>query len=379
VDSAPVPSGFSITPATIDVTPADVTTTFTVTLADPLGVSSASISYPSISGSGFSDVVALSRTAGTATNGTWTGSVVIPRYSAPSTRGVTLLVLDTAGQSRRFGHDDQAYTIDDGVLLPLGSGPARLVITNTGLVERMPPQVREVTFTPSPVTAGGSTLLSIRIVDDLSGVSGAVVATFDTLGDVTLTRISGTANDGVYQVTVPVPLTNPAGTEGWFVVADDAFGNSGYFDTSLHPWLPALSINAAPPSYALWAATLGLSGAADEDDDQDGNANAVEYVLGLDPLAPDSAQPTIQFTPTHAVFTFHRDDASETGDVFLVFEAGTSLGDWTSSFLIGATTAGSSPGVFVTENGAGPDKIEITVPRPPEGTLFGRLKVTVSP
>ncbi len=378
VDSPPVPSGFSITPATIDAAAADVTVTFTVTLADPLGVDTAWLSYPSISGSGFSDIVPLSRTAGTATNGTWSGTLLVPRYSAPGTRSLTLHVYDTAGQTRRFGHDDQGYPIYDGVLLQLGSGSARLAITNTGLVERMPPQVREVTLTPNPVTAGGSTLVSVRIVDDLSGVSDPVFATFDS-GDVLLTRISGTANDGVYQGTLSVPIATAAGNEFWSVVATDAFGNSGYFDTFLHSWLPELEVDAAPPSYALWSATLGLVGEASNDDDQDGILNAIEYVMGLDPLAPDSAPPTIELTPTLAVFTFQRDDASETGDVSLAFEVGTLPGDWTSSFTIGATTIASSPGVVVTENGTAPDTIEISVPLTVEPTLFGRLKVTVSP
>jgi hypothetical protein len=378
-DTPPTPSGFAITPATIDASGANVTVTFTVTLADPLGVNLAWISLPSDSGLTATETVPLSRTGGTAANGTWSGTLLVPRYSAPSARSLTLYAVDTAGQSRRFGHDDQAYTIYDGVVQSLGSGPARLVITNSGLIDRLPPQVRAVTLTPNPLTAGGSTLLSARIVDDLSGVSGAVLATFDTLGDVLLTRISGTANDGVYEGTLSVPITTPAGNQAWSLAVNDAFGHSGNFESSLHPWLPGLQVTAAPPSYALWAATLDLVEGANGDDDNDGIPNVVELVLSLNPLVPGTAQQTLQLTPTLAVFTFYRDDASETNDISLAFETGVTPGIWTGTFTIGTNTAGSSPGVVITENGTDPDKIEIAVPLPPEGALFGRLKVTVAP
>ena len=79
------------------------------------------------------------------------------------------------------------------------------------------------------------------------------------------------------------------------------------------------------------------------------------------------------------VFTFLRDDSSETPDVTLTIESGTDLVTWPAVFTIGPDTAASSPGVSIAENGTAADTITVTIPQGPDKAKFARLKVTISP
>lgn len=79
------------------------------------------------------------------------------------------------------------------------------------------------------------------------------------------------------------------------------------------------------------------------------------------------------------LFTFARDDASETPDVTLTVEAGTDLVTWPAVFTIGPTTVASSPGVSISENGTAPDTITVAIPIGSDKAKFARLKVTIAP
>jgi hypothetical protein len=79
------------------------------------------------------------------------------------------------------------------------------------------------------------------------------------------------------------------------------------------------------------------------------------------------------------VLNFLRDDASEIPDVTLTIEAGTDLLTWPTVFTAGADTAGSSPGVAITENGAAPDTIAVSTPKVTAPRRFARMKVTIIP
>lgn len=141
---------------------------------------------------------------------------------------------------------------------------------------------------------------------------------------------------------------------------------------------------APPPlSYATWIAGFGLSGsaaAASADPDGDGLPNGAEYVLGGIPnVHGASLRPTAATVGSNMVFTFSRSDAAETTDVTLTVQSGPDLASWSTVFNIGSTTAASSSGVTVTENGAAPDTITVTIPRGTAKRLFARMKVTITP
>ncbi|BCU79355.1 autotransporter-associated beta strand repeat-containing protein [Luteolibacter sp. LG18] len=130
-------------------------------------------------------------------------------------------------------------------------------------------------------------------------------------------------------------------------------------------------------TYSDWADLKGLSvsnrGAA-EDPDHDGISNALEFVLGGNPLASDAANlPTVTTDATNFIFTFNRSDDSE-AEVALTFQYGSNLTGWTD-VAIGPVDAAP---VFVVENGAAPDTVAVFIPKSNAvgGKLFGRLKAT---
>ena len=92
-----------------------------------------------------------------------------------------------------------------------------------------------------------------------------------------------------------------------------------------------------------------------------------------------SEHPAVAVTGGYLTFTFLRDDASEAPGVSLSVESGTNLLTWPEIFVIGPTTAASSSGATVSENGTAPDLITVSIPIGLEEKRFARLKVTVVP
>jgi hypothetical protein len=144
-------------------------------------------------------------------------------------------------------------------------------------------------------------------------------------------------------------------------------------------------VKYAPSAFAIWAASYGLTGtsaSATADPDSDGLANGVEFIVGGNPVAPsDSASksPAAAVSGGYLIFTFLRDDASEVSGVTLTVESSTNLITWPDIFAIGATTAASSPGVTISENGTAPDLVTVSIPIGTEQTRFARLRVTIAP
>jgi autotransporter-associated beta strand protein len=108
------------------------------------------------------------------------------------------------------------------------------------------------------------------------------------------------------------------------------------------------------------------------DPDNDGITNLVEYVLkdGDPSTSNPGILPTVNAAGTDFVFTYFR-RAAATGTT-QVFESSATLGagSWTPVAIPGG------PGVIVTDQGGGIDKVEITVPKGTNTKLFGRLQVT---
>ena len=107
------------------------------------------------------------------------------------------------------------------------------------------------------------------------------------------------------------------------------------------------------------------------DPDNDGIANLMEYVLqGGDPsVSTTGTLPTLDASGANFVFTYYR-RAAATGTT-QTFEYSTTLGagSWTQVAIPGGA------GVVVNDQGAGVDKVEITVAKGAETKLFGRLQV----
>ena len=131
-------------------------------------------------------------------------------------------------------------------------------------------------------------------------------------------------------------------------------------------------------AYANWAIAKGLTAGVNDGPTQDPNnngiPNALEFLLGGNPLVSDlSILPHESLTPTDFIFTFNRDVASE-AEITAMFQYGSALTGWTD-VAIGADTASSGPEVSIV-NGTPLDTVTVTIPRSHavDGKIFGRLK-----
>jgi hypothetical protein len=129
------------------------------------------------------------------------------------------------------------------------------------------------------------------------------------------------------------------------------------------------------PSFGGWAFLNGLSGNPDDDFDNDGLADALEYVLGSSPTAADGGAPVGTLEGGNLVFTFNRDRDSLTDDVAVRVEVGTNLTLWPDLYPVGEESGG---GIVVTDNGTS-DTITLSVPQSTDLRKFARLVVTVTP
>lgn len=133
-------------------------------------------------------------------------------------------------------------------------------------------------------------------------------------------------------------------------------------------------------SYSTWITkySVGAMTGPNDDPDMDGIPNSVEFVLGT---APDTANVSAiqpQKSGSNFIFTFNRADASENGNLQLYVEAGQTLQSMTQVFQIGATTATSSAGVTIAENGTAPDTVTVTIPANGATAMFARLRVVTN-
>lgn len=149
------------------------------------------------------------------------------------------------------------------------------------------------------------------------------------------------------------------------------------------PDVSAFALNAdgylIAAGYETWAATHAATTGADPsaDEDQDGVANAVEYVLGGTLATNDRAKlPAIATSGANLVFTFIRDHASIDGTTALEIELGSDLAAWTTSYPVPDTAVINNPGISVQKGVPASDKDTVTLTFPlSDLKKFARLKV----
>jgi len=142
-------------------------------------------------------------------------------------------------------------------------------------------------------------------------------------------------------------------------------------------------LRLADEGFSSWIGGFALPGAeidADADPDRDGIPNVLEYVFGGDPSRSSEGglHPAL-LSGGDLVFSFDRADRSESPDLTILVEAGTRLGTWPEVFTVGSTSALSSPGVTVVENGDSADTVTVRIPRGSAGSKFARLRAVLAP
>lgn len=148
-----------------------------------------------------------------------------------------------------------------------------------------------------------------------------------------------------------------------------------------------LTVTAAGSPYQTWASSFGLTGpnaAFDFDNDNDGIANGLEWVLGGNPTIGDASSlyTVTGSTATGITLNFDREEDS-IGVATLTVEYGTTLATWPGSATIGATSSpADGNGVVVTINAVpNPDEVTVTIPasNSASGKLFARIKAVLLP
>jgi autotransporter-associated beta strand protein len=202
---------------------------------------------------------------------------------------------------------------------------------------------------------------------------------------------SGKIHAGALDITNASVVFNLTGTldDAAYVIADYTSLNGTAFATVTPPtgYIINYSYNGGNQialvknaGYDSWAAAKGLTKGVNDGPQQDPNNNGItnlmEYVLNGDPLngeSPAAILPTENSSGTDFVFDFHRlhDSASDTTQVF---QYGTDLTGWTGIPVTAGVTGGVT--VAVTADSATIDHVTVTVPKGGNDKLFGRLHVT---
>lgn len=212
--SPPVLTDFSFTPLQVDVTsgPAVVMATFRIT--DNLsGLEHAIADFRSPSGHQSRGALALPPPdSGTVNDGLYQATMTVPEFAEAGTWTIHRVFLKD-----NVGNADSVGTSELEVL----GFPTQLEVVS--VEDTSPPVLTDFSFSPSQVdvTAGSATVtVTFGFTDDLSGVGGGHAFFTSPSGQFLLANASpppdsGTANDGVYEVTATIPQFAEAGT--WIV------------------------------------------------------------------------------------------------------------------------------------------------------------------
>ncbi len=140
----------------------------------------------------------------------------------------------------------------------------------------------------------------------------------------------------------------------------------------------------ATPGYSIWASVNAPGGGTPEDDfDEDGVTNGVEYLLGGTRETNDIEKlPTVSAPGDDLKFVFERNQTSIDGSTLVNIQVGTDLEDWplSSTFSVPDSAVDNNPGVKVEKDvPVGKDTITLTVPRGTDLKKFSRLQVIPTP
>ncbi len=227
--------------------------------------------------------------------------------------------------------------------------------------------------------SAGSAVIGGTLEIEYDGSAPAAIDTLAVAGtlDVTGAALNFTALGGALTADV-YPVATAGGVTGTFA---SVTGTPAGYDLSYLSGGVFLLKSGVNP-YGDWAAGYSLAGEdalSGADPDQDGIANAIEFVIGADPTesGDHDLMPLGTVEGEYFVFNFPRRDSSALYGP--VVQYGSDLGGWETA---AAGSPAATPVVVETvEDGFGPglDAITVKVPRAlAQGDkLFARLTVTI--
>ncbi|KGN32414.1 hypothetical protein N798_07485 [Knoellia flava TL1] len=250
--AAPALSQFDFTPKSADVNAGSKDVVVTARVTDATGAEAPTLILTSDNTTQTLGFGSMTRISGTATDGIYQRTVTIPTTAATGTWSVTIYPLDDT-----LGNDDNTFHVH----------PSKLTVTSTP-PDVAAPVLSQFDFTPksADVNAGSKdVVVTARVTDATGAEAPTLILTSDnttqTLGFGSMTRISGTATDGIYQRTVTIPTTAATGT--WSVTIyplDDTLGND---DNTFHVHPSKLTVTRTPPVTAPGAPTAVTATAGD--------------------------------------------------------------------------------------------------------------------
>jgi len=330
------------------VDPTSVKCSFNLIISDP------EYGYSYFSGAGVQ--ATLTRSAGTANDGTYTGKVTIPRYAVAGAWGVQFECQDTAQgvtshnpfiyepfRTGNFLYVDAVYPFSEK--LPAGA-PTTLTVQSS-LEDTDGPAVSASASSSGMDVSETSDALTIEanVTDNLSGVASVVVE-IQTPSDpdlwwmwtppntrtLPMTRTSGTQMDGSYQLEVPIPRYAAAGSWSFTVRATDNAGNTGSQYLSLDVQSSQSDYNPPQVRCAFYPGTISVVSAAKDvvvnlriSDDLSG-VDAAKLSGFLESPSRNSKLPVV-FTRVRG------DDADGTYSATVTMAKGAELGDWTFTLV----------------------------------------------
>ena len=218
----PVLVSFDFTPTQVDTSSASASVTVSLHITDDLsGFNNGYVQFVNPSHAN-SALAFVSRVSGTATDGMYAGTATIPAFSEPGTwTAYYAQFTDTVGNVRQYSMAD----------LVAAGFPTNLTVIS--LVDSMPPALVSFDFTPTQVdtsSASASVTVSLHITDDLSGFNNGYVQFVNpshaNSALAFVSRVSGTATDGMYAGTATIPAFSEPGTwTAYYAQFTDTVGN----------------------------------------------------------------------------------------------------------------------------------------------------------
>ena len=176
-------------------------------------------------------ITAADRISGDATDGIYEVQLVLPAHTPPPAGGIRFWLRDTAGNRPSYFDFSGAWGLGDGISSPNYSLPLRAFFNQKGSVDTMPPVVSDFHAHYDPATQ--IIRATCAISDDPSGFHSAGLDLLDANGVVETNlslnhthRISGSAAEGQYDISFPLPARGFGQNHYLRLTAHDASGLS---------------------------------------------------------------------------------------------------------------------------------------------------------